>query len=83
MKPSIFNNTSCPECGHDFGELDMEGEIICPECYTTLQVRFFEWHQRGMYIDDIETGYYIPITDNYIPLSMKKKHYQTQDHGKN
>ncbi|MEN6569039.1 MAG: hypothetical protein ABFC18_03400 [Rikenellaceae bacterium] len=70
MKPQFFNNQSCPECGHEFRDIYGIQEIVCPECYTELKVKY----------DEMLDWFY--ISDDYISLHFRKlrKHYQTQNH---
>lgn len=63
-----YRNNRCPICGLAFHDLNEEGEFICPECYTTVKVKYFEhWNQELRMAD--ESGYYID-PDDYRPLKL-------------
>ena len=61
-----YQNNKCPVCGEVFNDLIGEYEFQCPECYTTLKVKYFELYdqQVGVYAN----GFYID-PDDYRKVS--------------
>ena len=60
-----YQNNQCPVCGEQFNDLIGQHEFTCPECYTTLKVKYFELYdqQVGVYAN----GFYID-PDDYRPI---------------
>jgi len=60
-----YQNNQCPVCGKQFAVIG-EHEFTCPECYTTLKVKYFELYsqQVGVYAN----GFYID-PDDYRKVS--------------
>ena len=62
---SKYKNDRCPVCGEQFPDMIGRQEFTCPECYTTLKVKYYEFYSQriGVY----ESGFYID-PDDYRPL---------------
>ena len=61
-----YQNDRCPVCGEQFNDLIGEYEFSCPECYTTLKVKYFEIWDHKLRMPG-ESGFYID-PDDYRPI---------------